>query len=50
MSGIQSWRKPDLRARPVLRKLNDELHELRLDAGLPSARTIRDRIGKDAQD
>ncbi|MFI6946456.1 ATP-binding protein [Streptomyces sp. NPDC050422] len=50
MSGIQSWRKPDLRARPVLRKLNDELHELRLDAGLPSARTIRDRIGKDAQE
>ncbi|MGW2107618.1 AAA family ATPase [Streptomyces sp. NPDC001948] len=50
MAGIQSWRKPDLRERPGLKKLNDELHELRLDAGLPSARTIRDRIGKDAQD
>ncbi|WP_326811384.1 hypothetical protein OIE62_18175 [Streptomyces scopuliridis] len=35
---------------PDLKKLNDELHDLRLDAGLPSARAIRDRVGKDAQD
>ncbi|MGV9292293.1 hypothetical protein [Streptomyces sp. NPDC003719] len=34
----------------MLKKLNDGLHDLRLDAGLPSARSIRDRIGKDAQD
>ncbi|MEU9103476.1 AAA family ATPase [Streptomyces xanthophaeus] len=50
MAGVQSWRKPDLRGRPVLKKLNHDLHDLRLDAGLPSARSIRDRIGKDAQD
>ncbi|WP_171168784.1 AAA family ATPase [Streptomyces sp. I05A-00742] len=50
MAGIQSWRKPDLHERPVLKKLNDGLHDLRLDAGLPSARAIRDRIGKDAKD
>ncbi|MEU3752445.1 hypothetical protein AB0H17_06675 [Streptomyces olivoreticuli] len=46
----QPWKKPELADQPDLRKLNDELHDLRLDAGLPSARTIRDRIGKDAQD
>ncbi|MET9778300.1 ATP-binding protein [Streptomyces sp. NPDC006367] len=34
----------------MLKKLNDSLHDLRLDAGIPSARSIRDRIGKDAQD
>ncbi|MFB7514772.1 hypothetical protein [Streptomyces sp. NPDC056144] len=34
----------------MLKKLNDGLHDLRLDAGLPSARSIRDRIGKDAHD
>ncbi|MFB6520082.1 AAA family ATPase [Streptomyces sp. NPDC056401] len=50
MAGIHSWRKPDLQERPVLKRLNDDLHDLRLDAGLPSARTIRDRVGKDAQD
>ncbi|MER6215498.1 ATP-binding protein [Streptomyces sp. NPDC001674] len=50
MAGVQSWRKPDLHGRPILKKLNDVLHDLRLDAGLPSARAIRDRIGKDAQD
>jgi hypothetical protein len=32
-----------------LRKLNDELHELRLNAGFLSARAIRDRVGKDVQ-
>jgi hypothetical protein len=50
MAGVQSWKKPELHGRPVLKKLNDGLHDLRLDAGLPSARSIRDRIGKDAQD
>ncbi|MCQ8774038.1 AAA family ATPase [Streptomyces telluris] len=50
MASVQSWLKPDLRDRPGLMKLNDELHDLRLDAGLPSARTIRNRIGKDAQE
>ncbi|GLX39596.1 hypothetical protein Sros01_56690 [Streptomyces roseochromogenus] len=50
MAGVPSWRKPDLHGRPVLKRLNDGLHDLRLDAGLPSARSIRDRIGKDAQD
>ncbi|MBT2470329.1 hypothetical protein J7E97_21240 [Streptomyces sp. ISL-66] len=33
----------------MLKKLNDGLHDLRLDAGLPSARSIRDRIGQDSQ-
>lgn len=46
----QPWKRPELVNQPYLKKLNDELHGLRLDAGLPSARTIRDRIGKDAQD
>ncbi|WP_329386426.1 hypothetical protein [Streptomyces sp. NBC_01716] len=46
----QSWKRPDLADQPDLKKLNDDLHELRLDAGLPSARTIRDRVGKDEQD
>ncbi|MEU1330179.1 ATP-binding protein [Streptomyces sp. NPDC005865] len=46
----QPWKRPELGDQPDLKKLNDELHDLRLDAGLPSARTIRDRIGKDAQD
>ncbi|MGW7689540.1 hypothetical protein ACWGMA_11760 [Streptomyces asiaticus] len=46
----QPWKRPDLADQPDLKKLNDELHDLRLDAGLPSARTIRDRVGKDAQD
>lgn len=46
----QPWKKPDLADQPDLKKLNDELHDLRLDAGLPSARTIRERVGKDAQD
>ncbi|MEU4095980.1 ATP-binding protein [Streptomyces sp. NPDC026673] len=50
MVGVQSWRQPDLHERPVLKKLNEGLHDLRLDAGLPSARSIRDRIGRDAQD
>ncbi|MFI5554309.1 hypothetical protein [Streptomyces sp. NPDC051738] len=46
----QPWKRPDLSDQPDLKKLNDELHDLRLDAGLPSARTIRDCVGKDAQD
>ncbi|MFG3529689.1 ATP-binding protein [Streptomyces sp. NPDC047917] len=46
----QPWKRPELADQPDLKKLNDELHDLRLDAGLPSARTIRDRVGKDAQD
>ncbi|MFE2185121.1 ATP-binding protein [Streptomyces sp. NPDC059455] len=46
----QPWKRPTLVGQPDLKKLNDELHDLRLDAGLPSARTIRDRVGKDAQD
>ncbi|MEV6393599.1 hypothetical protein AB0M39_02270 [Streptomyces sp. NPDC051907] len=46
----QSWKRPDLADQPYLKKLNDELHDLRLDAGLPSARAIRDRVGKDAHD
>ncbi|WKX72161.1 hypothetical protein [Streptomyces sp. XD-27] len=46
----QPWKRPELSDQPDLKKLNDELHDLRLDAGLPSARTIRDRVGKDAQD
>ncbi|MCC5580421.1 hypothetical protein IMZ11_32865 [Microtetraspora sp. AC03309] len=49
MAVAQPWKRPDLVAQPSLKKLNDELHDLRLDAGLPSARTIRDRIGQDAQ-
>ncbi|MFI0976758.1 ATP-binding protein [Streptomyces sp. NPDC021093] len=50
MASVQSWRRPNLQGHPGLKKLNDELHELQLDAGLPSARTIRDRIGRDAQE
>ncbi|MFI1013530.1 AAA family ATPase [Streptomyces sp. NPDC020965] len=46
----QPWKRPELADQPDLKNLNDELHDLRLDAGLPSARTIRDRVGKDAQD
>ncbi|XUL88823.1 hypothetical protein ACQ86D_20995 [Streptomyces galilaeus] len=46
----QPWKRPDLGDQPDLKKLNDELHDLRLDAGLPSARTIRESVGKDAQD
>ncbi|MYX32551.1 MULTISPECIES: ATP-binding protein [unclassified Streptomyces] len=46
----QPWKRPELADQSDLKELNDELHELRLEAGLPSARTIRDRIGKDAQD
>ncbi|MEU4352268.1 hypothetical protein [Streptomyces sp. NPDC023838] len=46
----QPWKRPDLADQPDLKKLNDELHDLRLDAGLPSARAIRDRVGKDVQD
>lgn len=49
MAIAQPWKRPELRDEPDLKKLNDELHDLRLEAGLPSARTIRDRIGKDAQ-
>ncbi|GAA0899279.1 MULTISPECIES: ATP-binding protein [Streptomyces violaceusniger group] len=49
MASVQSWKKPDLEGRPILKMLNDGLHELRLDAGLPSARTIREGIGKDSQ-
>ncbi|AZM47052.1 hypothetical protein DMB38_15655 [Streptomyces sp. WAC 06738] len=46
----QFWTRPDLSRQPCLRDLNDNLHDLRLNAGLPSARGVRDRIGKDAQD
>ncbi|MFB1047125.1 ATP-binding protein [Streptomyces chrestomyceticus] len=46
----QPWKKPELADQPDLKKLNEELHDLRLDAGLPSARTIRELVGKDAQD
>ncbi|MFE5738348.1 hypothetical protein [Streptomyces celluloflavus] len=46
----QPWKKPDLAYQPDPKKLNDELHDLRLDAGLPSARAIRDRVGMDTQD
>ena len=49
MAVAQLWKRPELTDQPDLKKLNDRLHELRLDAGLPSARTIRDRIGMDAQ-
>ncbi|WP_030246431.1 hypothetical protein [Streptomyces sp. NRRL S-350] len=45
----QLWTRPDLSRQPCLEKLNNDLHDLRLDAGLPSARNIRDQIGKDAQ-
>ncbi|GAA2981387.1 hypothetical protein [Kitasatospora sp. NPDC057738] len=45
----QLWTRPDLSHQPCLERLNGDLHDLRLDAGLPSARGIRDRIGKDAQ-
>ncbi|MFB9830738.1 hypothetical protein [Actinoallomurus acaciae] len=50
MAVAQPWRRPELADQPDLKKLNDELHDLRLDAGLPSARIIRDRIGTDAQE
>jgi hypothetical protein len=49
MAMAQSWKRPDLAAHPFLKKLNDELHALRLDAGLPSARAIRNQIGQDIQ-
>ncbi|WP_262705546.1 MULTISPECIES: hypothetical protein [Streptomyces] len=50
MASVQPWKKPDLEGRrPILKMLNDGLHELRLDAGLPSARTIYEGIGKDPQ-
>ncbi|WP_406140441.1 hypothetical protein [Streptomyces sp. NBC_01089] len=49
MATAQAWRRPELAGQPHLTKLNGELHDLRLDAGLPSARSIRDRVGKDAQ-
>ncbi|MEU9836008.1 ATP-binding protein [Streptosporangium sp. NPDC048047] len=49
MAAAQSWKKPNLANQPFLKKLNDELHDLRLDAGLLSARTIRNRIGKDEE-
>ncbi|MEU6713742.1 hypothetical protein ABZ897_19880 [Nonomuraea sp. NPDC046802] len=49
MAAAQPWKRPNLTSQPYLKELNDELHDLRLDAGLPSARTIRDRIGKDAE-
>jgi hypothetical protein len=45
----QLWTRPDLSRQPRLKELNDGLHDLRLDAGLPSARGIRDRIGRDAE-
>ncbi|MFJ2296172.1 ATP-binding protein [Streptomyces sp. NPDC087894] len=45
----QVWARPDLSRQPHLKDLNDSLHDLRLNAGLPSARGIRDRIGKDTQ-
>ncbi|MEU5044333.1 hypothetical protein [Streptomyces griseorubiginosus] len=49
MAGAQPWKRPELVEQPELKELNDELHDLRLDAGFPSARAIRDRIGADAQ-
>jgi hypothetical protein len=45
----QLWARPDLSQQPRVKELNTALHDLRTDAGLPSARGIRDRIGKDAQ-
>ncbi|WP_406208848.1 hypothetical protein OH807_37635 [Kitasatospora sp. NBC_01560] len=44
------WTRPDLSQQPRLKELNTALHDLRTDAGLPSARGIRDQIGKDAQE
>ncbi|MGW2948050.1 hypothetical protein [Streptomyces sp. NPDC001226] len=49
MAAAQPWKRPELADQPLLKKLNDELHDLRLDAGFPSARAIRDRVGRDAQ-
>lgn len=49
MAVAQPWNRPELTDQPDLKLLNDALHDLRLDAGLPSARTIRDRVGQDAQ-
>ncbi|MFI8530516.1 hypothetical protein ACIGMX_09725 [Streptomyces aquilus] len=49
MAAAQAWKRPELAGQPELQKLNDELHDLRLDAGFPSARAIRDQIGVDAQ-
>ncbi|MGW1047494.1 hypothetical protein [Streptomyces sp. NPDC002547] len=49
MVAAQPWKRPELADQPLLKKLNDELHDLRLDAGFPSARAIRDRVGRDAQ-
>lgn len=49
MAVAQPWKRPDLDEQPELKKLNNDLHELRLDAGFPSARAIRDRIGADAE-
>ncbi|MEU8782575.1 hypothetical protein [Streptomyces sp. NPDC048637] len=49
MAVAQPWKRPELPDEPALKKMNDELHDLRLQAALPSARIIRDRIGKDAQ-
>ncbi len=46
----QPWKRPELADQPDLKKLNDELHDLRLEAGLPSARTIRDHVGRDVED
>ncbi|MFJ7630062.1 hypothetical protein ACIQZN_26570 [Streptomyces sp. NPDC097595] len=50
MAVAQPWKKPNLDGHPCLKKLNDELHSLRFEAGFPSARTIRNHIGRDAQD
>jgi hypothetical protein len=50
MAVAQPWKRPELADQPALKKLNDELHDLRLDAGLPSARAIRDRIGRDVDE
>ncbi|MFC4908409.1 ATP-binding protein [Actinomadura gamaensis] len=49
MAVARPWKRPELPDRPILKKLNDQLHDLRLDAGLPSARFIRNRIGRDDQ-
>lgn len=50
MAVVQPWKRPKFSDQPALKKLNDELHDLRLDAGLPSARVIRDRIGRDVDE
>ncbi|MGD6742962.1 ATP-binding protein [Streptomyces sp. BH106] len=50
MAVAQPWKKPGLDGYPHLKKLNDELHSMRFEAGLPSARTIRNHIGRDAQE